>query len=253
MENVLAQSLQIIKDQFSNGIEIRPGDTYEYHFGFTTPAPDTENLVALAIWEFQRDTYKVPEDFSDRWEMTVSIYQKIKITSSVDEVLALLKSLCFYLETQARRPTSKGVFGKSEDGTITLSMTGRDLKYDQFFEERVLSKVRPAISDLEQLKSLIPAQANLVPVPNSLVHTLSVRQKMLIYCYELRDVIKKGEVGYNDYINLATPRKRLASARTENMAKYLIKDIEVIIPHLSKKAAQQANNEIVTLESRKEY
>ncbi|MVM35480.1 hypothetical protein GO755_35995 [Spirosoma sp. HMF4905] len=79
---------------------------------------------------------------------------------------------------------------------------------------------------------------------------LSVREKMLIHCYEQRRVINKGEPYYNDYIMYATPTKRKGYPNgSVPKAKQLIKSIKNILPHLSKKAAQQAESEINTLEA----
>ncbi|GAB3688466.1 hypothetical protein GCM10027592_03430 [Spirosoma flavus] len=79
---------------------------------------------------------------------------------------------------------------------------------------------------------------------------LSIREQMLIHCYEQGRVIKRGEPNYNDYITFATPTKRKSYANgSEKKAKSLVNSIRKILPHLSPKAVQQANSEINTIES----
>lgn len=79
---------------------------------------------------------------------------------------------------------------------------------------------------------------------------LTRREQVLIHCYEQGKVINKGEPDYNDYITFATPSKRAAYPNgSQSKVKSLIKSIEKILPSLTQKAAQQANNELETLKA----
>lgn len=96
---------------------------------------------------------------------------------------------------------------------------------------------------------------NVVPQPvppKGEQQELTARERVLIHCYEERKPIKRGEPDYNDYITFAIPAKRLAyPGDSPSKAKSLLNSIRKILPYLSEKAAQQANNEIHTIESKK--
>lgn len=91
---------------------------------------------------------------------------------------------------------------------------------------------------------------SLIDVQQPTPDKLTLRQKMLIHCYEEGRVINKDESDYNDYIAFATPAKRVAySNGSKHKAKPLIKDIQKILPQLSEKARQQAENEMNTIKA----
>lgn len=103
------------------------------------------------------------------------------------------------------------------------------------------------------LKTFNPADPQYQPTSMPVVNEepkFTIREQILIHCYEQQEVIKKGAPNYNTYITFATPRKRLAySNGSVARAKRLIESIEKILPFLTEKAAQQAASEINTIEA----
>lgn len=107
--------------------------------------------------------------------------------------------------------------------------------------------IRPLLDQYEGIiKKYLPNTSSIENQPDGLTR----RERVLILCYEDKEVIKRGEPDYNDYITFATPTKRLAYPNGSAVkAKRLIVSINKILPHLSKNATQQAINEVNTIES----
>lgn len=132
--------------------------------------------------------------------------------------------------------------------SMPLSMTGEQEDWpdmDRTLHDLADGHVRPLVSKYENvIKKYVSQMSN----DEEILDGLTNRERMLIHCYEQREVIKKGNPKYNDYITYATPSKRKAYPNgSANKAKYLIASIEKIMPKLSESAAQQARNELDTL------
>ncbi|WP_018620857.1 hypothetical protein [Spirosoma luteum] len=83
------------------------------------------------------------------------------------------------------------------------------------------------------------------------VNVLSARERALIHCYKDLPSVKKGEPMYNDYIDFATPKKRIAYCNdSKRKADLLIKSIERILPSLTDLEKKQAESEIRTIEAK---
>lgn len=96
-----------------------------------------------------------------------------------------------------------------------------------------------------------PSHQEPAAIPVATKGLLTARQRLLIHAYEDREAYRKGDKEYNDYMQIQTPKKRTGYAgRSPSRAKRLIADIEKIKPYLSKKARQQAERELATMNAK---
>ncbi|SOD99039.1 hypothetical protein [Spirosoma fluviale] len=108
----------------------------------------------------------------------------------------------------------------------------------------------------ERIKALNKIQSELSNVsvsqpPAKDDKKLSKRHSILIHFYEDKNMVERKHKDYNDYITFSTSNKRLAySNGSLSKLKHLIEDIEEVIPLLSEKAKQRAENELKILKLR---
>lgn len=153
MEDIIEQSLKTIKGRFG-GIELRDTDDYEYGWRVPNPPPPPENEIQRQYWERIYNRSHRPKDFDERWKTTQEKFEKIRVSESINLILSELKSLKFYLETKAGEPLTTSEFRRMPDGQMSLYEFTRDSRVDKFFEERVLTRIRKSITDLEELSKL---------------------------------------------------------------------------------------------------
>ena len=144
----------------------------------------------------------------------------------------------------------EGWISKNEESRVKRPKHLVELnKYRDYVIERIKQveqALRPHKADTQH-KPNTPPPINYKSDPNK----LTARERTLIICYEAEKVINKGEPDYNDYITFATRAKRIAyPSESKSKAKSLITSIRKILPKLSEKARQQAENELNTIESK---
>ncbi len=128
-------------------------------------------------------------DFFNRWNCVQDINRKIIASISIVEIKENLDFLQLFLESQANQEKIINCSYLDAAGKLKLAYIGRDISIDRFFEERVLTKVRQSIKELEKLEALSilndivitqrQAETKVLKTPNGQFERLSTQREVM--------------------------------------------------------------------------